>query len=439
MSFSLKGVHVPHRKNTEGMIPVKMSAPKTVVLPMSMHIGKPAVPTVKVGDHVDVGTLIGEQNGAVSSPIYSSVSGTVKKIDNILLANGSFAPSVIIASDEIQTNDPSIAPVSISCKEDLINALQKSGIVGLGGAGFPTYIKFNVKDVSSIDELIINGAECEPYITSDTRTMIDEAENIAFAISLMKKHLGIKRTIIGIESNKKSAIAKMKEISTKIDGTEVKVLPSVYPQGGEKVLIYHTTGKVVPAGNLPIDVGCIVCNCTTMAAIAKFIKTGMPLVEKCITVDGSAVKEPKNVIVPIGTSMADVFEFCGGFKAEPKKILYGGPMMGISVASLDMPILKNTNAVLAFGEKDALRPKTTQCIHCGMCVSHCPFSLSPVGIAKAYKNGNAEELKRLRVDICMECGCCSYICPAKRPLAETNKLAKNMLREYNAKQKEIQK
>lgn len=439
MSFSLKGVHVPHRKNTEGMVPVKMSTPKTVVLPMSMHIGKPAVPTVKVGDHVDVGTLIGEQNGAVSSPIYSSVSGTVKKINNILLANGSFAPSVIIASDEIQTNDPSIAPVSISCKDDLINALQKSGIVGLGGAGFPTYIKFNVKDVSAIDELIINGAECEPYITSDTRTMIDEAENIAFAISLMKKHLGIKKTIIGIESNKKSAIAKMKEISAKIDGTEVKVLPSVYPQGGEKVLIYHTTGKVVPAGKLPIDVGCIVCNCTTMAAIAKFIKTGMPLVEKCITVDGSAVKEPKNVIVPIGTSMADVFEFCGGFKAEPKKILYGGPMMGISVASLDMPILKNTNAVLALGEKDALRPKTTQCIHCGMCVSHCPFSLSPVGIAKAYKNGNAEELKRLRVDICMECGCCSYICPAKRPLAETNKLAKNMLREYNAKQKEIQK
>lgn len=439
MSFSLKGVHVPHRKNTAQMAAVRMNVPKTVVLPMSMHIGKPSLPTVKVGEHVDVGTLIGEQNGAVSSPIYSSVSGTVKKIDKTLLANGSFTPSVIIESDGLQTNDPGITPPSVSCKAELVDAIQKSGIVGLGGAGFPTYIKFNVKDVSVIEELIINGAECEPYITSDTRTMIDEADDIAFAVSLMKKHLGIKKIIIGIEANKKSAIAKMKVVAANIDGAEVKVLPSIYPQGGEKVLIYHTTGKVVPAGKLPIDVGCIVCNCTTMAAIAKFVKTGMPLVEKCITVDGSAVKEPKNVIVPIGTSMADVFEFCGGFRSEPKKILYGGPMMGISVASMDSPILKNTNAVLAFSEKDALRPKTTQCIHCGMCVSHCPFSLSPVGIAKAYKNGNAEELKRLRVDICMECGCCSYICPAKRPLAETNKLAKNMLREYNEKQKEMKK
>ncbi len=439
MSFSLKGIHVPHRKNTAQMAAVRMNVPKTVVLPMSMHIGKPSLPTVKVGEHVDVGTLIGEQNGAVSSPIYSSVSGTVKKIDKTLLANGSFTPSVIIESDGLQTNDPGITPPSVSCKAELVDAIQKSGIVGLGGAGFPTYIKFNVKDVSVIEELIINGAECEPYITSDTRTMIDEADDIAFAVSLMKKHLGIKKIIIGIEANKKSAIAKMKVVAANIDGAEVKILPSIYPQGGEKVLIYHTTGKVVPAGKLPIDVGCIVCNCTTMAAIAKFVKTGMPLVEKCITVDGSAVKEPKNVIVPIGTSMADVFEFCGGFRSEPKKILYGGPMMGISVASMDSPILKNTNAVLAFSEKDALRPKTTQCIHCGMCVSHCPFSLSPVGIAKAYKNGNAEELKRLRVDICMECGCCSYICPAKRPLAETNKLAKNMLREYNEKQKEMKK
>lgn len=439
MSFFLKGVHVPHRKNTADSAPIKMTVPKTVMIPMSMHIGKPSVPIVSVGDHVHVGTLIGEQNGAVSSPIYSSVSGTVKKIDDILLANGMYSKAIVIVSDGLQAKDPSISPPVIACKEDLVSAIQKSGIVGLGGAGFPTYIKFNVKDVSAIDELIINGAECEPYITSDTRTMIDETDDIAFAISLIKKHLGIKKVIIGIEANKKSAIIKMKEIAEDIDGAEVKVLPSVYPQGGEKVLIYHTTGKVVPAGKLPIDVGCIVCNCTTMAAIAKFAKTGMPLVEKCVTVDGSAVKEPQNVIVPIGTSMADVFEFCKGFISEPKKILYGGPMMGISVASIDMPVLKNTNALLAFNEKDALRPKMTQCIHCGMCVSHCPFGLSPIGIAKAYKNGNIEELKKLRVDICMECGCCSYICPAKRPLAETNKLAKNILREYVAKQKEIQK
>ena len=436
MSFSLNGVHVPHRKNTADMVPVRMDVPKTVVLLTSMHIGKPATPVVKVGDHVDVGTLVAEQNGFISSPVYSSVSGTVKKIEDTLLSNGTYAPAVVVESDGLQTQDPTIAPPEISGYDDFIAAVKKSGIVGLGGAGFPTYVKLDVKDTSKIQEVIINSAECEPYITSDTRTMIDDAENIDYAISLFEKYLGVKKTIIGIEANKKKAIEKMKEIAAKNPRVEVKVLPSIYPQGGEKVLIYHTTGKVVPAGKLPLDVGSVVCNCTTMSAIAKFVKTGIPLTEKCITVDGSAVKEPKNVIAPIGTPISEVFAFCGGFKSEPKKVLYGGPMMGISVPNLDSPILKNTNAILAFDEKDAKRPKSTQCIHCGMCVSHCPVNISPMGIAKAYKNGDAETLKKLRVDVCMECGCCSYICPAKRPLVETNKMAKTMLREYLNAQKE---
>ncbi len=436
MSFYLSGVHIPHKKNTAEMAPVRMNIPKTVVLLTSMHIGKPALPVVKAGDHVDVGTLVAEQNGVVSSPVYSGVSGTVKKIEDALLAGGTFAPAVVIETDGLQTKDLNILPPQINGYEDFITAVKKSGIVGLGGAGFPTYVKLDVKDTSKIQELIINCAECEPYITSDTRTMLDKTEEIEYAISLFEKYLGIKKTVIGVESHNKKAIEKMKQIAAKNPNAEVKILPSVYPQGGEKVLIYHTVKKVVPAGKLPIDVGCIVCNCTTMAAIAEFIRTGMPLVEKCITVDGSAVKEPKNVIVPIGAKLADVFEFCGGFKSEPKKVLYGGPMMGISVPGLEVPVLKNTNALIALNEKDAKRPHSTQCIHCGMCVSHCPVKLSPMGIAKAYKNGNAEALQKLRVDICMECGCCSYICPAKRPLVETNKMAKTMLREYQNAQKE---
>ena len=437
MLFSLKGVRVPHRKNTDNMASVWMDVPKTVTLPMSMHIGKPAKPVVKVGDHVDVRTLIAEQDGFVSSPIYASVSGTVKKIDEVLLAGGGTAAAITIESDGAMTKDAAIQPPKIESKEDLIEALRLSGIVGLGGAGFPTYIKFNV-DPSKIEELIINGAECEPYITSDSITMLERTDDIAAGIAAMEKHLGIKKVIFGIEKNKKEAIASMKKLEEKDDKLKVCVLDDLYPQGGEKVLIYHTTGKTVPAGKLPIDVGCIVCNSTTRAAIGQYIKTGMPLVNKCVTVDGSAVQSPQNVIVPIGTLLRDVFEFCGGFKEEPGKVIYGGPMMGISVPGLDVPVLKNTNALVALNEKEAAPAKTTACIRCGACANHCPFRLNPAAIAKAYNHEDWEALAKLRVDVCMECGCCSFICPAHRPLVQTNKLAKAAMREAAQKAKEVQ-
>ena len=436
MLFSLKGVRVPHRKHTNGMSAVKMDAPKTVTLPMSMHIGKPAVPVVKVGDHVDVGTLIAEQEGFVSSPVYATVSGTVKKIEEMLLSGGNTAQAIVIESDGAMTESDSVQAPKVESKEDLIEAIKKSGIVGLGGAGFPTYVKFNVEP-SRIEELVINGAECEPYITSDSITMVERSEDIAEAIAAMEKYLGIKKVILGIEKNKAKAIETMRELEAKDPCFKVCVLDDKYPQGGEKVLIYHTTGKTVPAGKLPIDVGCIVCNSTTMAAIGKYLKTGMPLVNKCVTVDGSAVQNPQNVIVPIGTPLRDVFEFCGGFKAEPGKVLYGGPMMGIAVPNLDAPVLKNTNALIAFDEKEAAPIKTTACIRCGACANHCPFKLNPAAIAKAYKNDDMETLAELRVDICMECGCCSFICPANRPLVQTNKLAKAALREAAQKAKEV--
>lgn len=432
MAFYLKGVHLPHRKNTARMIPIRMPAPEKVVIPMAMHIGSPATPIVKAGDKVSVGTLIGEQNGFVSSPVYSSVSGTVSKVDEILLSSGKTAPAVIIDSDGGMTPDSSVTPPMVSNREDLINAIKKSGIVGLGGAGFPTYVKFNTEKV--IEELIINGAECEPYITSDSVTMVEKTAEIKYAIEILLQYCNINKVIIGIENNKPEAIKAMTEMSKEFQKVSVKVLPPVYPQGGEKVLVYHTTGKVIPMGKLPIDVGCVVCNSTTIATIGQYLRTGMPLVEKCITVDGGAVNAPKNVIVPIGTRLEDVFNFCGGFKSEPKKVLYGGPMMGISVPDLSLPVLKNTNAILAFNEREAVLPEMTACIRCGACTNVCPFGINPAEIARAYQNEDFEALKKLGTTLCMECGCCSYVCPATRPLVHTNRLSKQALAQHKEKE-----
>ncbi len=436
MAFSLHGIHVPHRKNTQDKPIMRMEPPKTVTIPTAMHIGKPADVIVKVGDKVCVGTKIAEMSAGLSVPIHSSVSGKVIKINDIMLADGRSVPAVIIESDGEMTHDEKLTPPEVNSRESLIEALKESGMVGLGGAGFPTHVKFNV-DSEKIDYLLINGAECEPYVTSDTMTMVNRADDMAVALEALNKYLGIKNIIIGIESNKQKAIESMKKLAdamADVCNVEVKVLPAMYPQGGEKVIIYHTTGRVVPVGKLPIDVGCIVANCTTVASIGAYLKTGIPLVEKCVTVDGGCVKEPQNVIAPIGTLLKDVFEFCGGFNEEPAKVLYGGPMMGITLPSIELPILKNTNAILALNKKDAKIPKTTACIRCGTCTNTCPFGLAPAAIAKAYDKRDAEKLNELMVNACMECGCCSFVCPANRPLVQTNKLAKAFLRDEKAKE-----
>lgn len=436
MAFKLKGIHVPHNKNTANMPPVRMTDVKTVTLPTVMHIGAPAVPVVKSGDKVFVGTLVAEQNGFVSSPVYSSVSGTVKSVSEVLLSNGSNSPAVIIESDGEMTADPNIKAPKIESAADLSAGLKQSGIVGLGGAGFPTYVKFGTAEKPlNIEYLVVNGAECEPYITSDSVTMVQNTEDIKFALEMLTKYFNIKNVIIGIEKNKPEAIKSMKSINLQNASVEVKVLPAGYPQGGEKVLVYNTTGRVIPMGKLPIDVGCVVCNSTTVASIGKYLKTGMPLVEKCVTVDGGAVANSQNVIVPIGTSLKDIFEFCGGFKTEPKKVLYGGPMMGLSVPSLDMPVLKNTNAVLAFDESQSTPPKTTACIKCGACINNCPFGIDPPAIAKALKTGDYAAMEKAGAELCMECGCCSFVCPAKRPIVQNNKLAKAALKDYKIKEK----
>lgn len=436
MAFSLRGLHVPHRKNTAHMEAVRMPVPATVTIPVSQHIGAPAKPVVKVGDKVFVGTLIAEQNGYISAPVHSSVSGTVKKIEDITLSSGGAAPAIVIESDGLMSADENITPPTVNSREELVEAIKACGLVGLGGAGFPTYVKFSA-DPDKIEELIINGAECEPYITSDTRTMIDRVDDIRFGLENLMRHLGIKKVIICIEDNKREAIASMQKMAADMDGVSVKVLKSKYPQGGEKVMIYHATGKVVPGGKLPIDVGSIVCNCTTLAEIGRYLKTGMPLVEKCVTVDGACVNEPKNVIAPIGASLEDVFAFCGGFGRDPYKVLYGGPMMGIAVPDLTAPILKNTNAIIALDSKEGRLPKVTPCLRCGSCTNTCPFGLNPAAIADALRLGDVELLRKLRVDLCMECGCCAYYCPANRPLVQNNKLGKTLLREAAAKEKAL--
>lgn len=435
--MKLHGIHVPHRKNTVDCAPVRMPVPAVVTVPMSMNIGAPAKPVVKAGDTVKVGQLIAEAGGFVSAPIHSGVSGRVKKLDQILGSNGQYGTVIVIETDGEQQVYEGIAPPEVTDQESFMEAVRSCGAVGLGGAGFPTSVKLKVKP-EQVEAIVINGAECEPYITSDSRTMLDDAQSIAEGARLLQKYYSARRVIMAIEDNKPQCIQKMKEAGKDVPGFEVAALPAIYPQGGEKVIIFNTTGKLVPEGKLPIDVGVLVINCTTLAVIAKYIKTGMPLVEKVVTVDGSAVAKPQNVVVPVGTSMKDVLDFCG-LKTEPQKVLYGGPMMGIAVPSLDAPVMKSTNAVLAFAEKEAAVPPASACLRCGRCAAHCPLNLMPASIETAYNSKEPETLKALKVNLCMECGCCAYGCPARRPLVQVNKLAKAMLNQYNAEQRAQEK
>lgn len=437
--FKLGKAKVPHKKNTAQMPAVKMPAPESVCIVMSQHIGAPSTPTVKVGDKVFVGTKIAEAGGYVGAPMHSSVSGTVKKLDKFLCSNGRSTDSVIIESDGEMTPDPSIKAPTVTNLDEFCDAVRASGLVGLGGAGFPTAVKLDAAKKGLLKVAVINGAECEPYITSDTRTMLDDTDYILQGVLYLKKYLGIEEVVFGIEKNKKEAICKLSEAFASDESVKVVKLPDSYPQGAEKILIYNTTGKIVPEGGLPSDVGCLVLNVSTLAFIAKYMETGMPLVEKRITVDGSAIKNPMNVIVPIGTAIKDVIAFTENDMDGIAKLLYGGLMMGVAVYSAEDPILKNTNAIVALAAKDAITPKVFPCIHCGRCAEICPMGLNPTLYAKAMKvEDKAERAERLtdaKLSLCMECGSCSFVCPSRRPLVETNRLAKAELRNIQAAKK----
>lgn len=439
MSFKrLHGVHVPHRKHTAELAPVRVPVPASITVPTSMNIGRAATPVVKPGDHVTVGQLIAAAESPMASPIYSGVSGTVKKLGEQLLFHGALCQTITIESDGEQTVCPDLAPPEVTDFDSFIAAVRASGVVGLGGAGFPTAVKLNA-DPARVEFLCINGAECEPYITADTRTMLDDAPLLGEGFRLLHRFYPAARILIGIEKNKPACIDALRRETAALDYAEVCPLPSLYPQGGEKVLVYTTTGRVVPEGKLPLDVGCIVLNATTLAVLTRYIRTGFPLVEKCVTVDGSAVAEPKNIIVPIGTSLRDVLEAAGGLKCEPKKVIMGGPMMGVAVPDLEQPVVKNTGAVLAFAEADAALPEPTACIRCGRCIDACPLKLMPVELEGAYARRDADALKALKVTLCMECGCCAFVCPARRRLVESHKLAKVFLNAKLREEKEAAK
>ena len=425
------GVHPNDRKELarhKEVAPLS-AAPKQVVIAMAMHVGAPCKPIVAVGDQVKVGQKIGEIAG-LGAPIHASVSGVVKAVEPRPYVGGGKVRSVVIENDFQDTWGSVLTPhpdySKLSC-EEIVEIVKEAGITGMGGAGFPTAVKLSPKNLDEIDTLLINGAECEPYITSDNRCFLEDTHHVLGGIKAVMKYLNIPKCIIGIEGNKPEAIAKMKA-AIDAPGIEVKQLPCRYPQGAEKVLIENCTGREVPFPGLPSDVGVIVMNVTSVAFVSKYLETGMPLTTKRLTVDGDIVKEPKNVEVLIGTPIQELLDFCGGLTAQPGKVLYGGPMMGTCVADLSQPILKNNNAVLAFSEKLARLPKKTNCIHCGRCVNACPLGLAAKDIVKAYDNGNVELLQELNADLCMSCGTCSFVCPAKRPLAPSIALAKIMMK-----------
>lgn len=429
------GVKVPHHKNTADFEVVRMPEPKQVILPMQQHIGAPCTPTVKVGDTVCVGQVIGDSDKPVSAPIHASVSGTVTAIGNVKLASGTVVQGVTIESDGEMRLYEGIKAPQVESKEDFVKAIRESGLVGLGGAGFPTHIKLNAP--SKIDTLIINAAECEPYITVDYRECIENSWDVYSGIRTIMEFLEIPNVVIAVEDNKPEAFKILEQI---VDGDssaggaiKIMQLESRYPQGAEKMMIQSATGRQLPPGKLPSDIGCMVMNVASTAFISRYLKTGKPLVSRSLTVDGLGIKEPKNIRVPIGTSISDIIDFCGGFSEDPVKIVAGGPMMGTSITDLDHPILKNNNALLVFSKEDAKVFKETDCIRCGRCAAACPLSLVPTRIVRNTKAKDADALVKDGVMVCMECGSCAYSCPAKKPLVQHMRLAKSLVREAGAK------
>lgn len=419
----LNGIKLSHRKNTENCATVDFPLPAKIRIPMSMCMGAPCQPLVKIGDEVKVGQKIADSDAAFSAPIHSGVSGKVTAITDYQTAMGAVCKMIEIESDGQQTVSDEVKPPVISDKESFIKAVRESGVCGLGGAGFPTHIKLNPK--TPIDTLVINAAECEPYITADYREMMECPDDIIGGINLVKTILGIKSAKLAIEANKPEAIKNFTEMAQNDDTIDIVTLPSSYPQGAEKVIIYNTTGRIVKEGELPSDEGVIVLNVSTCAFIYRYSQTGMPLVTRRLTVDGNAVGEPKNIRAVIGTSFREILEFCKTDLDSMKKLIAGGPMMGMSVPDVDMPVVKTSNALLAAKNFDERR--TSACIRCGRCVRVCPLGLMPAEIDKAYRIRDIEDLKSLKVLLCMNCGSCTYVCPANRKLAETNQLAKMLI------------
>ena len=427
------GIHPDDGKAMSKDKPIREVLPKgELVYPLSQHIGAPAKAIVAKGDHVLAGQKIAEAGGFVSANIFASVSGTVKAIEARLGVAGGMQESIVIENDGLYEEvefSPERELADISGKE-IIEIIKEAGIVGMGGAGFPTHVKYMPKDPSAIDHIIVNCAECEPYLTSDYRRMMEEPEKIVGGLqAAMKIFDGRAKGVLAVEDNKKDAAAKLREAAKGIPDIEVVELKTKYPQGAERQLIFAVTGRQINSSMLPADAGCVVNNCDTIHAIYEAVHFGRPVMKKVMTITGNAIKEPQNLRVRTGTNFRELIEEAGGFTSEPEKIIAGGPMMGKAQNSDGSVVVKNTGAVLFFDEKQARLSEPTPCINCGRCYRGCPVGLMPKEFAKAYEAKDAKRLSDLKIMECMSCGSCSYVCPAKKPLAFVNTLAKEMVKE----------
>lgn len=419
----LNGIRIGHFKNTNDCECISIDIPEKVIVPMSMHMGVPCEPVVKVNDTVCVGQKIGDSEAPFSVPVHSGVSGKVTAIGMMTLANGMTCKTVEIETDKKQTVFPELRPHNVTDRKSLSEAVRSGGICGMGGAGFPAHIKLNPK--TPVDTLVINAAECEPYITSDYRMMIENPDDVIGGIKIVMKALEIQKTVIAVENNKPDAIELLRKKCENDNNIEVLPLPSKYPQGAEKVIIYSSTGRMVGEGKLPSDLGVIVLNVSTAALIFRYCTTGMPFVKRCLTVDGDTVEKKCNIEVPIGTPVSHILEYAKADTEKISKLISGGPMMGMCLPSVDYPVTKTMNSLLAM--KKYNEPEKTACIRCARCASACPFTLMPMEIERAYKTKNIKMLQKLKVNLCMNCGSCSYVCPANRKPAEINQLAKALL------------
>ena len=425
------GIHPYEGKELSKDHPIEKYLPKgDLVYPLSQHIGAPSVPCVKKGDTVLAGQKIADAGGFVSVPLHASVSGTVKGIEKRLNATGSMVDCIVIENDQqYQETEFQEARLEDLTKEEILNRIKEGGVVGMGGAGFPTHVKLAPKDPSKIEYILVNGAECEPYITSDYRRMIEEPEKVVKGLQVILTLFDSAKGYICIEDNKPDCIAKMKELVKDIDRIEVKEMMTKYPQGGERTLIYAATGREINSSMLPADVGCVVDNVETVISVYKAVILGRPVNSRVVTVTGDGIKEPKNLLVLAGTDMSELVDAAGGLKGKIAKAISGGPMMGFALYDLHVPCTKTTSAFL-FLEHDAVSEAQeiqTACINCGRCVSVCPGHVLPARLAKLAERGDMAGFEALDGMECCECGCCSYICPAKRPLTQNIKSMRKMV------------
>ena len=415
------GIHPYDGKELSKDKPIKELFPAVgeMVFPLSQHIGAPAVPVVAKGDYVLAGQLIAEAGGFVSANIHSSVSGTVKAIEPRTLATGGKCNSIIIENDgefkEVEYTPKKLEELS---KEEVLQRIKDAGVVGMGGAGFPTNVKLSPKNPEGIDYIIVNGAECEPYLTSDYRRLLEESDKIVLGLKVALSIFDHAKGIIGIEDNKPEAIKVMQAAVASEPDIEVKVLKTKYPQGGERQLIYATTGRAINSAMLPADAGCVVDNVATMVSVYQAVVEGKPSMERVVTVSGDAVAEPGNFRVPFGINQQELVEAAGGFKTEPEKLISGGPMMGFSMFSLDVPVTKTSSSILGFTKDEVAKMEPSACINCGRCVEACPSRLIPSRLADYAEHHDEEKFTKHEGLECMECGSCSFVCPAKRPLKQ---------------------